>query len=350
VRVALSAAATLIALALLTAIPTAIALVTEWRASLDRTLELPEGGLTLVIPPGRSFRHVVGELRTRGVVGNPELVLLATRLSGEARRIQAGEYAMVPGTTLGGLLQNLVSGRVIQHAITVVEGWTFRQLLEAVRRHPAIVAEVGHLPAKELMDHLGAPGVHPEGRFLPETYFFPRGASDLEVLRRAHHAMGTLLAQAWAERAPGLPLETPDQALVVASIVEKETGVAEERPRVAGVLLRRLARGMLLQADPTLIYGLGADFDGNLRREDLRRDTPYNTYLRTGLPPTPIALPGRDAIRATLNPDPGSALYFVARGDGTHHFSASLDEHRRAVARYQLARPSTPAGEGDAPR
>jgi UPF0755 protein len=195
------------------------------------------------------------------------------------------------------------------------------------------------------MARLGAPGVHPEGRFLPETYFFPRGTSDLEVLRRAHRAMGRLLAQAWAERVPGLPLETPDEALVLASIVEKETGMAAERPQVAGVLLRRLERGMPLQADPTVIYGLGAGFDGDLRREDLRRDSPYNTYLRGGLPPTPIALPGRDAIRATLNPDRGSALYFVARGDGTHHFSATFEEHRRAVARYQLARTQEPAAD-----
>jgi UPF0755 protein len=334
-------------LALLTALPTTLALVTEWRASLERRLALPEEGLPLVIQPGRPFRDVVQELHARGVVPNPELLLLATRLGGEASRIQAGEYAIRPGTTLGDLLHTLVSGGVVQHALTVVEGWTFRQLLAALRSHPAIASEVGGLPDGEIMARLGAPDLHPEGRFLPETYFFPRDTSDLEVLRRAHRAMSRLLAQVWAERAPGLPLETPDEALVLASIVEKETGVAAERPQVAGVLLRRLERGMLLQADPTVIYGLGAAFSGDLRREDLRRDTRYNTYVRRGLPPTPIALPGRDAIRATLYPEQGSALYFVARGDGTHHFSASLDEHRRAVARYQLGRTPTPAPPGE---
>jgi len=219
-----------------------------------------------------------------------------------------------------------------------VEGWTFPYVLEAVRRHGAIRETLAGLSPEVVMERIGEPGVHPEGRFLPETYLFPRGTTDVEVLRRAYRDMATLLAQAWQGREAQVRLKTPDEALVLASIIEKETGQPAERPRIAGVLLRRLQRGMPLQVDPTVIYGLGDRFDGNLRRQDLARDTPYNTYLRPGLPPTPIAMPGRASIQAALHPEEGASLFYVARGDGSHVFSVSLEEHQRAVARYQLRR------------
>jgi UPF0755 protein len=346
-RQSLSAALALLVLATLTAALGGLALVHEWRVSLARPLAVPAGGLHLLVPPGRSLRAVALELQARGALANPQLVVLATHLTGQATGIRAGEYRVQPGTTLGGLLQDLQRGRVVQHALTVIEGWSFAQLLAAVGRHEAVTQTLGGQPREAIMAGIGAPGVHPEGRFLPETYFFPRGTTDVEVLQRAYRHMAAFLAEAWAERAPDLVLESPDQALVLASIVEKESAVPAERARVAGVFLRRLARGMPLQADPTVIYGLGDRFDGDLRRQDLLTDTPYNTYVRRGLPPTPIALPGRAAIRATVRPEPGSALYFVARGDGTHQFSDSLQEHQQAVARYQRRAVNGPrAGAG----
>ena len=345
----LSGAVVLLSLAMLTAVVTGLALRLEWQASLARPLAVPADGPRLVVAPGRPLRAVALELETRGVLANPQLLIVATHLTGEAKRIQAGEYQIVPSATLGDLLQDLLRGRVVQYSLTVIEGWTFGQLLDALRRHEALTQTLQGQPAEAVMERIGAPGVHPEGRFLPETYRFTRGTTDLEVLQRAYRQMSELLAQTWAGRAPDLPLASPDEALVLASIVEKEAAEPLERPRVAGVLVRRLARGMRLQADPTVIYGLGERFDGDLRRQDLLTDTPYNTYTRRGLPPTPIALPGRAALFAVVRPEAGNALYFVARGDGTHQFSDSLEEHRRAVARYQrrLDRPRAAEGSGE---
>jgi UPF0755 protein len=319
-----------------TAVPTGIALLVEWQAQLDRPVVTAEEGLRLVVPPGRPLRDVARELGARGTLANPDLITWATHLTGQARRIQAGEYQFRAGTTLRELLHDLLTGRVLQHSVTIVEGWRYTQLLDALRAHPTVVGTLQGLTDEEVMARIGAPGLHPEGRFLPETYFFPRGTTDVEILQRAFRQMASRLAEAWELRAPGLPIDRPEQALVLASIVEKETGDRAERPRVAGVLVRRLQRGMPLQVDATVIYGLGARFDGDLRRADLAADTPYNTYVRRGLPPTPIALPGVEAIRAAVQPERGNALYFVARGDGTHQFSDSLEEHNRAVARYQL--------------
>jgi len=314
----------------------------QWQAIENEPLAAASGSAPLVVPKGTSFAAVARELEARGAVADARVLSVYARLEGLAGRIQAGEYRLQPEMTAAGLLRRMVAGRVIEYPFTVVEGWGFRDLWRALRQHPAIEPT---LPAdasdETIMAAIGRPGVHPEGRFLPETYRFPRGTTDVAFLRRANRALEETLAAAWAERQPDLPLEGPEEALILASIIEKETGVAEERRRIAGVFVRRLQRGMRLQTDPTVIYGMGEAYEGNIRRRDLRRDTPYNTYTRHGLPPTPIALSGRAAIRAAVDPADGDSLYFVSRGDGSHKFSATLDEHNRAVQRYQLG-----GGEG----
>lgn len=301
-------------------------------------LSVSAEGATVVIAPGRSLRGIAQDLAAAGFTDSPLYFELLARSSDTAGRLQAGEYRIVRGMTPVDLLQLLASGKVVQHALTIVEGWTFGQLMAAVRAHEVLVHTLGDARPSEIMAVLQRDGEHPEGRFLPDTYHFPRGTSDKDVLARAYAAMDKTLQREWGARAPDLPFRSPYEALTLASIVEKETAVPAERPRIAGVFVRRLKANMLLQTDPTVIYGLGAAFDGNLRSRDLRADTPYNTYVRTGLPPTPIALPGVDAIRAVLHPADGDELYFVSRGDGSHHFSATLEEHARAVRKYQLKR------------
>jgi len=298
-------------------------------------LNLPADETIYEISPGTSLRQLAYDLHERGMIEHPRLFILLGRELDVARRLQAGEYRLVSGMTPQTLLQLLVDGRVIQHAITLVEGQTFRETLQRIQAHPFIEVTLQGLDDMEIMSRLGHAGLHPEGRFLPDTYHFTRGTTDLEFLQRAFDAMSKYLESAWPERDAGLPLQTPEDALVLASIVEKETGLAEERPVIAGVFIRRLQRGMRLQTDPTVIYGLGEQFDGNLRRRDLERDTPYNTYTREGLPPTPIAMPGAAAIAAVLHPAAGDSLYFVSRGDGSHYFSATLEEHNLAVDKYQ---------------
>ncbi|HES76260.1 MAG TPA: endolytic transglycosylase MltG [bacterium] len=256
------------------------------------------------------------------------------RTDANAGRLRAGEYRLEPGVTPSELLRLLASGQGVQHKVTLVEGMTLEQVRDVLAHHPALLQEGFALPAEALMSALGAKDAVAEGYFMPETYVFTRGDTDLSVLKRAHTAMQQSLAQLWAERDPGLPLQTPQQALILASIVEKETGIAAERAKIAGVFVNRLRKGMKLQTDPTVIYGLGAAFDGNLRRRDLERDTPWNTYTRTGLPPTPIALPSREALVAVLHPEKTTALYFVADGRGGHVFSETLAAHNRAVRRY----------------
>lgn len=320
-----------------------------WRAFLDRPLPVPEGGLLVQLEPGQTAEVLARTLAAQGLVRWPHRLSLYARVTGEATRLKAGEYRLEPGMTPRDLLRMLVAGRVVQHSLTIVEGWTFAQVLRALARQDALRPTLPGLSPELVMEQIGAPAVHPEGRFLPETYYFPRGTSDLEVLRRAYRDMAAFLSSAWEARDPTLPLKSPDEALVLASIVERETGQAVERPQVAGVLVRRLQKGMLLQVDPTVIYGLGERFDGNLRREDLNRDTPYNTYVRPGLPPTPIAMPSRASVLAALHPAPGTALFYVSRGDGGHQFSDSYDEHRRAVTRYQVPRPVPPSGVGAPP-
>ena len=294
---------------------------------------------TLDIERGSSLRGIVVQLRARGLTHDPSLYwrVLAERMR-VANRLHAGEYALDPGITPGQLLDAMAAGRVLQHDFTIVDGWTFRQLRDALARVPTLRQAGAALDDAEVMRRIGAAGEMPEGRFLPETYAYVKGDSDLDILKRAHEAMTRTLAELWPKRDKDLPLASPYDALILASIVEKETGRADERSRIAGVFVRRLEYHMLLQTDPAVIYGMGEAYAGNNRRSDLIADTPYNTYLHVGLPPTPIALPGRPAIEAALHPAPGKALYFVARGDGSHVFASSLAEHNRNVACYQLKR------------
>jgi UPF0755 protein len=287
------------------------------------------------IDPGTPARGVAQAIAQSGVVVNPTLLYAWFRLSGDARRIKAGSYELEQGATPRSVLQKLVRGEEALRAITLVEGWTFRQVREALSKAELLTQDTRGLSDDLVMEKLGQPGVFPEGRFFPDTYAYAKGATDLHVLQRALRAMDKRLGAAWAQKAPDSPLKTPEQALILASIVEKETGRASDRPLVASVFANRLRIGMMLQTDPTVIYGLGANFDGNLRKKDLQTDTPWNTYTRAGLPPTPIAMPGKDALLAAVAPARSKALYFVARGDGSSQFSATLAEHNRAVNEYQ---------------
>lgn len=305
---------------------------------LDTPLALPESPFRLDVPSGTGLRTLARDLADAGIIDNPWYLVAYARHAGLAHRIQAGEYQLTADMTPRSLLEHLVRGDVIRYSLTLVEGWTFRQVLAAITASPALKLEWVHRGPEEIMAALGEPGLHPEGLFFPDTYHYTRGTTDIELLKRARRRMDEVLDRLWAARQPGLPFEDPYRALVMASIIEKETGAAHERRTIAGVFARRLELGMRLQTDPTVIYGLGERFDGNLRRADLRTDHPYNTYTRNGLPPTPIGMPGAASIEAALDPAPGKELYFVSKGDGTHHFSATLEEHNRAVARYQLGR------------
>jgi UPF0755 protein len=309
----------------------------DYRAALDRPLGL-ESPAYFEIAKGDSLARITARLKAQGIVSSPVWFRFRAYLDGSARHLKYGEYEIPPGTTLRELLALFVSGKVRQYPITLVEGWTFRQILSALDQSPPLKKLATGKSPQEIMQIIGAPDEHPEGRFYPDTYFVTKGTSDIEVLKRAYRKMQGVLNEEWANRAEGTTYGTPYESLIVASIVEKETARSDERPLIAGVFTRRLAKGMLLQTDPTIIYGLGDSFTGNIRKEDLLKDTPYNTYVRSGLPPTPIANPGRDSIRAALHPAAGESLYFVARGDGTHVFSDSLEEHRRAVEQFQMRR------------
>ncbi|MFN2310134.1 MAG: endolytic transglycosylase MltG, partial [Gammaproteobacteria bacterium] len=310
----------------------------DYRAFTRTPLALPAEGLVYELAPGRSLRALATDLEHRGVIDNARYLEWLARRKGVAARVQAGEYRIPAGTRPEAFLNLLVAGKVVQYSLTIIEGWTFQQMLAAVRAHPVLVQTLHDQTPQAIMAALGHPDEHPEGRFLPDTYHFPHGMTDRAFLARAHSALRQTLAREWSQRAEGLPLKTPEEALILASIIERETGVPEERATIAGVFVRRLQLGMRLQTDPTVIYGLGEAFDGNLRRRDLRSDTPYNTYTRFGLPPTPIALAGAAAIHAALHPADGDALYFVSKRDGSHQFSATLEEHNRAVRTYQLTR------------
>jgi UPF0755 protein len=302
------------------------------------TSSLPTGQLPIQfsLPQGSSLRSAAQQMERAGVLQHPRAFVAMTRLLGEAGNIKAGNYAIDRSITPYELLRMVTEGDVTQHAITFVEGWTFRQMRKALDDHPKVRHDTRGLEDSEILRRLRAEPASPEGLFFPDTYHFAEGSSDLLVLRRAHRLMQTHLEQQWAARAPNLPLATPYQALILASIVEKETGRPADRPLVAAVFVNRLRKGMLLQADPTVIYGMGLPYEGsNIRRRDLATDTPYNTYTRTGLPPTPIAMPGLAALTATLNPPASDVLFFVSKGDGTSHFSRTLGEHERAVTKYQ---------------
>lgn len=324
---------------LLLGLLTAAAGFFAWRHFMtfaDTPIGAPEGS-ALIVVRGDAFAQVLAKLRVAGVTAGHDLewTLLAARMQALGR-IQAGEYALDPNLNPRALIDKLVRGEVIHHRFTLVEGWSMRDLRAALDRHEALTNDVAALDDAALMVAIGRAGIPAEGRFLPETYLFTRSERALSLLDRAADAMDVALRDVWAERQPDLPLSTPGELLTLASIIEKETGKASERAEIAGVFVRRLRIGMRLQTDPTVIYGLGAAFDGNLRRRDLRTDTPFNTYTRFGLPPHPIAMPGIAALRAAAQPLDGVTLYFVARGDGSHQFSRTYAEHRQAVRRYQL--------------
>jgi UPF0755 protein len=308
-----------------------------WWLHEPLTLKPPSGSqvLDLEIEPGTPAQRVAEIVAASGADVRPVLLYAWFRLSGQARQIKAGSYEIAPGTTPRKLLSMLVRGEESLKSVTLVEGWNFRQVRAALQKAEALKPDTQGLGAEAIMAQLGKPGVHPEGRFFPDTYTYAKGSSDLAVLKRAARAMDKRVEAAWALRSADTPLKTPDEALILASIIEKETGKPSDRPEIGGVFSNRLRIGMMLQTDPTVIYGMGEQFDGNLRKRDLQADTPYNTYTRTGLPPTPIAMPGKAALLAAVQPAQTKALYFVARGDGTSHFSSSLDEHNRAVNKFQ---------------
>lgn len=308
--------------------------------SLDTPLRLA-APLRFKVPAGASFARVAGDLGRQGVVDHPRIWTLYARLKGLAPAVKAGEYEIQPGTTPRELLTKMVNGEVLLHSFTIVDGWRVQDMLDALRRNSDIATTLPEpanspAPGTTLMAKLGSPGTDAEGQFLPETYRFIGGTPDIEVLRQAHAALVHELDADWANRDPDVPLHSSYELLVMASIVEKESGLPQELPKIAGLYLHRLGIGMRLQADPTVIYGLGQRYDGNIHTVDLQTDGPYNTYTRAGLPPTPIALAGAAAIRATARPEKTDALYFVAstKGDGSHVFSATLEQHNAAVAAY----------------
>lgn len=317
----------------------AVALFLDYRRFADAPLAVTAQQTSIDIPRGVAFKGIVRQLRRAGLTHKAPFYwrVLAEEM-GVAGKLHAGEYALAPGLTPRELLRRMAAGEVILHRFTIVDGWTFRQLRLALATENGLVQTLPGASDEDIARRVGIDDGQPEGWFLPETYAWVKGESDVDVLKRAHAAMQKTLDALWAARAADVNLESPYQALILASIVEKETALASERPLIAGVFMRRLKFGMRLQTDPTVIYGMGASYDGNIRRRDLETDTPYNTYTRAGLPPTPIALPGAVAIEATLHPTAGDALYFVARGDGSHEFSPTLDAHNRAVREYQLRR------------
>ncbi len=299
-------------------------------------IELPAEGLVFDLKPGTSMQRLALDLEQKGIISNALFFRSMARLGGHAAKIKAGEFFIPAQTTPSQLLTLFVSGKVVQYSLTLVEGWTFREMMKAVSSHKSLKHTLRGLSDREIMAQLGFPDQHPEGRFFPDTYHFPKGTSDLAFLKRAYRAMSHYLATEWKHRAEDLPYKSPYEALTLASIIERESGLAEERPMIAGVFVRRLKRGMRLQTDPTVIYGMGERFDGNIRRRDLREATPYNTYVIKGLPPTPISMPSAESIHAALHPAKGDALYFVATGheNGSSQFSATLEQHNRAVKAY----------------
>ena len=303
-------------------------------------LDLPTVPFDFTVEKGLSLKAVSQKLADAGLLSEPYSLWVLGRLTDEASKIQAGRYRLVEPISPIELLQKLVDGNVLKVGVTFVEGVTFRDMRASLEANPDIRVTLKSMSNKDVLKKLAAPETNPEGLFFPDTYQFSPGTSDLDILRASYQAMQKRLALAWQERAQGLPYRSPYEALIMASIIEKETGRADERPEIAGVFVNRLRRPMRLQTDPTVIYGLGENFDGNIRRRDLTNDTPYNTYTRDGLPPTPIAMPGLASIKAALNPATTDKVYFVAtgNGDGSHVFSRTLDEHNRAVAKYQLGR------------
>jgi len=314
--------------------------------SLDEPVRLA-APLRFTVTPGYSFSRVAAELAAQRVIASPRAWVVFARLKGLAPAVKAGEYEIQPGTTPRELLTKMVNGQVLLHSITIVDGWRVQDLFGALRRNPDVAQTLAD-GAPHLMEKLGLPGTDPEGQFLPETYRFVKGTTDVELLRQAHAALDRELQSAWMDRDQTLPLKDARELLIMASIVEKESGLPQELAKIAGLYLHRLAIGMRLQADPTVIYGLGNRYDGDIRTVDLHTDGPYNTYTRVGLPPTPIALASAAVIHATAHAEKTDAIYFVAspKGDGSHVFSATLQQHNAAVASYLAHQRQKPAGEG----
>ena len=307
---------------------------------MEKKLNMPlniEGQEYFSIEPGMSLLAVAEKLAARGWFEYPFYLQLEGKIRGVDGLIKAGQYQVEPGATASSLLDTIVAGKVTQHALTIVEGWSFPQVMAALHDSRYIRRQLNSTRPDRVMAEIGYPGYHAEGRFFPDTYYFPAETTDVDFLRRSFKQMEAVLSQEWDRRVAGLPYRSPYEALIMASLIEKETAAADERNRIAGVFVRRLEKNMKLQTDPTVIYALGENYDGNIRRRDLEFDSPYNTYRYKGLPPTPIAAPGRASIYAALQPEPGTALFFVATGEnGRHYFSDTLAEHNQAVARYQL--------------
>ena len=299
-------------------------------------IPLESGPSVFLIRSGSNIKSIAQDLSREKIINDPWLFILMAKIRGLDTKVRAGEYHIDAGLSADELLEHFTEGNAIQYKLTIIEGWSFRQMLDAIATDPVIEASLQDKSNAEIMTLLGLPGQHPEGLFFPDTYRFPKGTNDVDFLKRAYQVMQGHLEREWNLRDPGLPLKSSYEALILASIIEKETGAGFERPLIAGVFTARLRRNMRLQTDPTIIYGMGENYDGDIRFRDLKKDTPYNTYLRAGLTPTPIALPGLDSIRAALHPTPTKALYFVSKGDGTHQFSATLEEHNAAVRRFQL--------------
>lgn len=304
----------------------------------QRAVENPvvlEKQVYIDIEKGDSLDRITDKLIDQDLAIKPLWFKVLAYTSKSAKKIKAGEYELSPGLNAPEILALFVQGKTRQYAITFPEGWRFKDVLQAIEKNPYLEHTLNSTDSEALMRQLGADVIHPEGLFFPDTYFFEKNMTDVSLLKRAYDRMQQVLQQEWLNKAENLPLKSPYEALILASIVEKETAVVEERPLIAGVFIRRLEKGMLLQTDPTVIYGMGDHYNGDITWDDLKTSTPYNTYVIKGLPPTPIAMPGRDAIYAALHPNNGNSLYFVSRGDGTHMFSSTLKDHNRAVDIFQ---------------
>ena len=308
-------------------------LIMYWAQQPIITQEQPS--IDFSIKPGSPVKSAAQQIAAAGVPMNPYLFVLLARISGKAAKMKAGNYVLKPGTTPRHLISQLVRGEFAQESVSIIEGWTFKQMRAEINSHPALRHDTAQMSDQELLALITTNFKNPEGLFFPDTYMFATGASDLQIYKQAHAVLMKRLNEVWEARNPVLPYKTPYEALTMASIVEKETGQSSERSMVAAVFVNRLKLGMLLQTDPTVIYGMGEKYKGKIHKSDLERDTPYNTYTHVGLPPTPIALPGAAALAATLNPATTDVLYFVARKDGSSEFSSNLNDHNRAVNKYQ---------------
>lgn len=312
------------------------AVVYQFEQFKQQAITLQQQSIVFEIPKGSNIRSIAKRLKQQHLIKDEWLFVILAKLEQVESKIKAGEYKIQTGTTPEQLLRLFVKGKSIQYSQSIIEGRTFKELRQDLSKNNNLKHLTSDKSDAQIMQMIGAAEVHPEGQFLPDTYSFPKGTSDVEFLKRAYQAMQKVLAQEWQKRDKNLPLKSPYEALILASIIEKETGVAQERPLIAAAFISRLRKNMKLQTDPTIIYGMGARYKGNIRLKDLREDTPYNTYVHRGLTPTPIAMPGLLAIQAALHPANSKAIYFVAKGDGTHYFSETLEQHNKAVRRYQL--------------